>query len=250
MGYDNPTDAFPPSEPPAVKSLLPALLLLPSLAVAQTQPQPAPKPPTLIELNKRAVDVLRELHDTGRELYNSGDATGTLRVYQTALAAVKPFVAHHPAIQKAIADGLTEADKLDGDKAKAFKLHEVIEQVRADLRTESKKLDTVTPEPVQPTPKDPPPMPKMALVGVVTLKGQPLPNGEVTLVSLNLPVPRVFTAKTDADGRYQFPFPPPAEYAAIVTGAGVPAKYQTTNSSGLRVSVGANPPTVLDLNLQ
>ena len=114
-----------------MKSLLLALLLLlPAVAIAQ----PAPKPPTLADLSKKAVDVLRVLHDRGADLYNAGDAPGAVKVYQTALGAVSPFVAHHPAIQKAIADGLAEAEKADGDKAKAFKLHEVIELVRADLR--------------------------------------------------------------------------------------------------------------------
>lgn len=253
MGYDNTTTDASPFGVPAVKSLLPALLLLPAVALAQ--PQPAAKPPALAELNKRAVDVLRDMHDLGRDFYNAGDAVGTLRVYQTALRTVSPFVAHHPAIQKAIADGLAEADKLDGDKAKAFRLHEVIEQVRTDLRAEAKKLEAEpkTPEPATPkdppaTPKDPTPA-KVALAGVVTLKGKPLANGEVTLVSLNLPAPRVFTAKPDAAGKYEFVTLPPAEYAVIVTGPGVPTKYQTTDSSGLRATVKAAGAT-LDWNLQ
>ncbi len=240
-----------------MKSLLLALLiLLPAVAVAQ----PAPKPPTLADLSKKAVDVLRVLHDRGADLYNAGDAAGAVKVYQTALGAVSPFVAHHPAIQKAIADGLAEAEKADGDKAKAFKLHEVIELVRADLRTEAKKLDAEpvpkTPDPT-PKPKDADPKPKdldpkpvaPVLLGVVTLKGKPLATAEVTLVSLTLPTPRAFTAKTDAEGKYQFATLPPAEYVVIVTGAGVPAKYQTTDTSGLRLSVKAGGATV-DLSLQ
>ena len=239
-----------------MKSLLLALLLLPAVAVAQ----PAPKPPTLADLSKKAVDVLRVLHDRGADLYNGGDAPGAVKVYQTALGAVSPFVAHHPAIQKAIADGLAEADKADGDRAKAFKLHEVIEQVRTDLRAEAKKLEAdpvpKTPDPVvPPKPKDPDPMPKdpppapTALSGVVTLKGKPLAGADVVVVSLTLPAPRVFLAKTDAEGKYAFATLPPAEYVVIVTGAGVPAKYQTTDTSGLRATVKAGG-TTADLNLQ
>ncbi len=218
-----------------MKSLLPALLLLvPAVAVAQ----PPAKPPTLADLNKAAVDILRDMHDRGRELYNSGDAAGTLRVYQTALGTVKPFVAHHPAIQKAITDGLAEAANADGDKARAFKLHEVIEQVRADLRTETKKLEAgpKTPDPVVP-PK--PPAPKAALSGIVMRAGKPLAGAEVVVVSLNVPAPRVHVAKTAADGKYVFDTLASGEYVVIVTGAGVPAKYQTTDTSGLRAKVTA-----------
>ncbi len=236
-----------------MKSLLLALLLLlPAVAVAQ----PAPKPPTLADLSKKAVDVLRVLHDRGADLYNAGDAPGAVKVYQTALGAVSPFVAHHPAIQKAIADGLAEAEKADGDKAKAFKLHEVIELVRADLRTEAKKLDAEPmPKSPDPKPKDPDPKPKEPqpaapiLQGVVTLKGKPLAGADVVVVSLNLPAPRVFLAKTDAEGKYQFATLPPAEYVVIVTGAGVPAKYQTTDTSGLRATVKAAGAT-MDWGLQ
>lgn len=224
-----------------MKSLLLLLLLLPTVAIAQPKSDPPPKPPTLSELNKRAVDILRDMHDAGRDFYNAGDAAGTLRVYQTALRTVAPFVAHHPAIQKAIADGLVEAEKLDGDKARAFKLHEVIEQVRADLRAAIRKLDeepTPKPkDPVEPKPKDPP-VAKAALSGVLTFRGKPpMAGAEVTIVSLNLPAPRVFTAKTDAEGKFTFATLPPAEYAVIVTGAGVLAKYQTTDTSGLRITL-------------
>ena len=234
-----------------MKLLLPALLLLlPAVADAQ----PPAKPPTLADLNKAAVDILRDMHDRGRELYNSGDAAGTLRVYQTALGTVKPFVAHHPAIQKVIDDGLAEAAKADGDKAKAFKLHEVIEQVRADLRTETKKLGAApkSPDPVvPPKPKDPvvPPTPMAALSGVVALKGKPLAGAEVAVVTLDVPAPRVHVAKTTTDGKFAFDTLPPAEYVVIITGAGVPTKYQTTDTSGLRATVKAGG-TTLDLNLQ
>lgn len=230
-----------------MKHLLPVVLLvLP--AVAAAQPQPPAKPPTLAELNRKVVDILRAMHDRGADLYNAGDASGAVKVYQTALATVTPFVSHHPAILKAITDGLADAEKGDGEKAKAFRLHELIEQVRADLRAEVKKLEEAKkPDPVPP--KDPPSVPKPALSGIVTLKGQRLVGVEVTVVSLNLPVSRVFTAKTGGDGKYDFGVLPPAEYAVIVTGGGVPAKYQTTDTSGLRAKVKGDY-TEIDFKLE
>lgn len=246
-----------------MKHLLPLLLLPAAVAVAQ----PPAKPSAFPDLNKLAVEVLRVQHDRGADLYNAGDAAGAVKVYETALGTVSPFLAHHPAIQKAIADGMLDARKADGEKVRAFKLHELIEQVRADLRTETKKLedeakkptpvappvkpkDPPMPKPKDPPvkPKNPPVPPKAALSGVVTLKGKPLPEGEVVVVSMNVPAPRVSVAKIE-NGTYTFPVLPPGEYVVVLQGALVPAKYQTTDTSGLRATVAVSGNT-LDLKLE
>lgn len=238
-----------------MKFLLPLLLLPVTVAVAQ----PPAKPPTLAALNTVAVEVLRVQHDRGADLYNAGDAAGAVKVYETALGTVSAFLPHHPAIQKTITDGMLDARKADGDKAKAFKLHEVIEQVRADLRTETKRLEAEAKKstPVDPPvkPKDPPvkpkePMtPKPALSGTVMLKGKPLAGADVVIASLNQAEPRVFVTKTGPDGKYSFDKLPPAEYVVVVQGAQVPAKYQTTDSSGLRAKVTPGG-TAMDLELK
>ena len=242
-----------------MKFLFPLLLLPMSVAVAQ----PPAQPPTLIDLNKQAVEALRVQHDRGADLYNAGDGAGAVKVYETALGTVSAFLAHQPGIQKTITDGMLDARKADGDKARAFKLHEVIEQARTDLRTETKKLEAEAkkPDPVAPPvkpaeppakPKEPPAKPKEpmpALSGLVVLKGQPLAGADVLVVSLNQVEPRVFVAKTGPDGKYAFAKLPPADYVVTVADARVPAKYQTTDTSGLRAKVTASG-TALDLKLE
>lgn len=244
-----------------LRRTLAAILLLTSVAFAADPPPAKPLAPT--DLDRLAVDTLRAVHDRGADLYNAADAPSAYRIYEGALLTVSPFLAHRPAVQKVIADGLTEAGKLDAVKARAFRLHEVIETVRGDLRKEIKKADeeakkpdagpqrVLPPAPVKPA--DPPKPTTGTLSGVVTLDGQPVAGATVTVVSLDLPAPRVFSAVTDAAGRYTFPDPLPAsKYAVMLTpdGAGkVPAKYRSTLSSGLAVVV-AGGPVVGDLALE
>ena len=211
----------------------------------------AQSPPTLADLEKRAVDVLRDVHNRGAELYNRGDAAGCYRMYEGALVAVRPFLAHRPAVTKTLDDGLADVAKSpDGVKVQAFRLHELIETIRADLKAEPKKAtsESKAPPPKTPTPATPPA--KTGTVkGMVTLDGQPLAAAEVTVVTLDLPRPRVFTAKV-ADGAYAFADAlPTGKYVLIVTGKGVPEKFGTTLTSGLRVEV-AGGPSELNLDLK
>ena len=232
--------------------------------------------------DKVVVDSLREVHHVGRELYNTGkDFGGTYRIYQGALMAVKPLLTHRPEVQKSIDAGLAAAEKEPEMARKAFLLHETIEKTRGTLRTAEtkipeskkpeegkkpeapvKKPDTPAKKPEEvktvapsPKPKAPDDMGKKpaggpGFRGKVTLNGKPLSGVDVTLVSLDLPKPRVFSATTQADGQYAPAEAIPAsKYVVIVTGKGVPEKYTTTTTSPLRVEV-KQPPTVFDIDLK
>ncbi len=240
--------------------LLLAVVACFALALGARAADPPPAT-THADLDKLAVEVLKDLHNRGADLYNAADAPGALRLYEATLRAIGPFLAHRPKLQAAIADGLAEVGKGDGAKAQAFRLHEVIDQVRNDLKAAmtadaepkpgEKKSD---PKPGDPKsdPKPPEPPAVGSLGGVITLDGQPLGKADVTLVSLTLSKPRVFTAATDAAGQFAFPAElPPGTYAVMVTG-GVkppPAKYQSTMTSGVELVVKGGPNTA-DVKLQ
>lgn len=203
-----------------------------------------PKLPDTKAFDKTVIDALRAIHNKGADLYNTTkDYPAAYRLYQGALESVKPLLAHRPAAQKLIDDGLTAADKEADAARKAFILHETIESVRKNLKvangfqkTEDKK------------PKDPevPPMPKpkdenATVSGKLTLAGKPLAAGEVTIVSLNLPAARVFTTEV-VKGEFKFAEPiPPAKYAAIITGKDVPQKYHLVTTSELRFEFTPGP---------
>jgi hypothetical protein len=226
-------------------------------AFGLAQPPAVPRPPTLTDLDRIAIDVLRDVHNRGAELYNRGYPAECYRMYEGALITVRPFLAHRPAVQKKLDDGLAEvAASPDGVKVQAFRLHELIEQVRADLKAEVKKAEAEKaeakppdqPQPAKPEPKDPPAAGTGQVKGVVTLDGQPVGGGEVFFVTLEQPLPRVFAAEV-RDGAYSVAGEMPAgKYAVIVTGKSVPEKFRTTLTSGLRLDVagGAND---IDLRL-
>lgn len=284
--------------------MLSALVLAATLFVSTRAAAEDPKLPDVKAFDKLVIDTLRDVHNKGADLYNaSKDFTGTYRMYQGALATVRPLLAHRPEAQKIIDAGLTAAEKESDVARKAFLLHEAIEGVRKNLKTaigerkpdepkksddkkpeepkkseEKKKTDDPKPEPpakkpegkkeekkksddtpiapppkpVEPKgkPKEPvPPQltanrakadpPTASVSGKITLVGKPLPEGEVTFVSLNQPLPRVFTA-TIKDGEFKFKEAiPPGKYAGMITGKGVPEKYHLINTSGLRVELAA-----------
>ena len=106
------------------------------------------------EATKLALDALKDVHNRGADLYNDGDPVGCLRMYQAALITVRPFLVHLPAVQKLIDTGLAEAqsyepgptplEKAQTAKRQAFRLHELIEQVRAELKLAIAKNDATT----------------------------------------------------------------------------------------------------------
>jgi hypothetical protein len=249
---------------PRFSHLVVTLLVL-TATVRAADPPAATSTPNA-ELDRLAVEVLKDLHNRGADLYNAADAPGALRLYEATLRSVGPFLAHRPKVQAAIADGLAEAFKLDGAKAQAYRLHELIDQVRNDLKTATKVVPEVKlgERKGDPTPgdgktegksapnPDAPPAPVVGtLAGKLTLDGMPVPKAAVTLVSLTLPKPRVFTAQSTADGTFTFTDLPPANYSLMVTGGAkpLPGKYESTQTSRLEVVVKAGSNTS-DVNLQ
>ena len=238
--------------------LLGALLMAASTGEAHSQTPPAGL--TAPQLEQAASDVLKEVHNRGADLYNRGDPAAAYRMYEGALSVVRPFVAHRPAILKAIEDGLNETAKTDGAKIQAFRLHEVIEQVRADLKAEIARAaeakpaqaPKTTPLPLPKPVETPKPVEKASpmIAGRLLVKGKPLEASDVTLVSLDQKLPRVFTATSNERGEFQFADAIPlGQYAAMVTGKGVSARYTTVSTSPLRIEVGASA-TPLNFELE
>jgi hypothetical protein len=192
-------------------------------------------------LDRIAVDTLKEVHNLGADLYNVADAVGAYNTFRAALKTVSPFLAHRPDVQKKIADGLTTADKETTAKARAFRLHELIEAVRADLlKPEEKPKPEVLPKPELPAIPLPPPTPVVltgTVEGTVTFLGKPISGATVYLVSLNAKNgPRVYNAKTSDAGQYLFSDPlPHGIYSVLVESNIVPQKYRLTQTSPLEL---------------
>ncbi|QDU22672.1 carboxypeptidase-like regulatory domain-containing protein [Urbifossiella limnaea] len=237
--------------------------------------------------DKALRDSLAGVHNSGADLYNQGkDYAGAFRLYEGALRTSRPLLAHRPATQAAIDDGLAAAARESDAAKKAFLLHEAIEKVRSDLKEpvkgavvpEPKKTvtpepkKTVTPEPKKTTEPEPKktttPEPKKTTVpevkkgaaggpevkGKVTYKGQPVADATLTFTTLDrmVGVPAV-TAKTGADATYRATLVA-GRYAVTVTAtangkAVLPARYAAADTSGLTFVAPAGAST-FDVDLQ
>ncbi len=207
-------------------------------------------------LDKTIVASLRDIHDRGADLYNqSKDYPAAYRLYEGSLLTVKPLLAHRPDVQKTIEDRLAAAGKDPDPARKAFLLHEAIEKVRAELKgaapspkppTDVKPKDPkeTTPKPKEAVPKPKEPKAAVTVAGKVTVLGKPLAEGTVTFVSLDQKAPKVASGMVK-DGSYSVKDLPAGKYAVAVTSdkaGAVPAKFATTDTSGLtfQVQAGAN----------
>ncbi len=232
-----------------------ALLMFAGSAAFAADPKPD------ASLNQSISDSLREVHDRGAELYNKfGDHSGAYRLYEGALLAVKPLLGNRPDVQKIIADGLKKAALEPIAGQRAFLLHETIEKVRAELKPAGAKGKEATPkskvEP-KPKPKTSEPKPKatakaIGVSGKVSVKGKALEAGTVTFVSLDKKSPKVVSAPVK-NGSYSVKELPAAKYAVAVSSdkpGDVPAKFTTTDTSGLTYQSGADAPGTLDIDLK
>jgi hemoglobin len=94
------------------------------------------KQPDTKALDKQLYDTLRDVINTGRDLFNRfGDYSGCYRVFQGSLMTAKPLLAHRPDLQKVIDAGLAEAGGLAYMHQRAFALRKTLDTVRAGLKS-------------------------------------------------------------------------------------------------------------------
>lgn len=220
------------------------LLLGGLLACVATAPGQLPKShspadrsmtPTLrtTDLDKNVLDTLKEVHNRGAELYNVGDHVGAFRIYQGGLIVAKPFLAHRAKQQETIREGLEQIEKSNADpKLKAFRLHEVIEQIRGELKDELKKAaDQVNPA-------------EAAATGRVTFAGKPAGGVAVSFVPANAKL-AMATTKSGPDGGFQFATTlPVGTYLVTLVGEEIPANYAKPETTPLKADLKAGVNTL------
>src|SRR2546423_754178 len=119
--------------------------------------------------DQRTLETLKAVHNRGADLYNAGEHAAAFRLYQGALLVTRGFLDHRPAVLKVIDDGLHEVEAAESNAGlKGFRLHEVIGQVRADLKGVWRAARAAAAAPAR-------------LTGVVTAGGRPLPHVTVIL---------------------------------------------------------------------
>src|SRR5262249_36934147 len=75
----------------------------------------------------------RGVLNRGADLYNSGDISGSYRLFEGALMAVKPMLKHRPELQKAIESGVAGAERDPAMWRRAFALRGVLVKIRREV---------------------------------------------------------------------------------------------------------------------
>jgi hypothetical protein len=200
--------------------------------------------------DKQAAEALRDVHDRGAELYNSGDAAAGYRLYQGGLIVARGLLGHRPELQKLISDGLADAERQASVARRAFVLHELIEKVRVDLRgRKTGESITVPPREIKPG-KKPEVKPagavgevKGGVIGRVLWQGKPIAGVDVLFVTLGRQPPKVYETTTAAQGVYTVADIAPGRYVVLITAGPnaevkkLPERYATATTSPLVIDV-------------
>lgn len=120
------------------RGLLTACLLLTMSCLASAGQEPVADSKAL---EGQLFTTLRDVINRGREYYNDGDPSACFYMFQGALQVTRASLAHRPELQKAIAEGLAEAERQPDMRRRAWVLRGVLDKVRAEIRTETAKVD-------------------------------------------------------------------------------------------------------------
>lgn len=126
-----------------------SLLAVCLVAVSQAHGVAADEKPDTKALDVALRRTLYDIINYGALTYNRGDVGECYRIYQNALLTASLVLTHHPKIQKSINEGLAEAAKLPTLDERAFKLRELLDKVRNDLRGGAPPSPAVPPSPAQ-----------------------------------------------------------------------------------------------------
>ncbi|MEZ6140080.1 MAG: carboxypeptidase-like regulatory domain-containing protein [Zavarzinella sp.] len=209
-----------------------------------------------------ASESLRDIHDRGAKLYNDGDPLSCYRMFQGGLEVAARFLKHRPELQKRIAERTQKIDVEQSMAKKAFLMHELIEEVRTELRKKStgSKVEVVDipPRNVPDQQKKTPMVPQVkdvdqGVVGKLLLNGKPIPKATIWYVTLGANPPRVYQTQTTEQGGYQIKELAKGNYLVLVTSDSaknyaIPAEYGLASSTPLKFEL-KDFPAKIDLLL-
>jgi hemoglobin len=82
-------------------------------------------------------DALKDAINRGADLYDfNRDAAGCAALYEGALITIRPLLRHHPKLQKKVDEALAEAKATPNPVQRAFRLNEVLRDIRKALAGE------------------------------------------------------------------------------------------------------------------
>ncbi len=94
----------------------------------------AASPPSPKELDRTVYATVSAVMNEAAALYNAGNPTASAYLFRGALMSLDPLLNHRPELQKAIRQGLAEAQRLPEIDRRAWALHYVAARVQTDVR--------------------------------------------------------------------------------------------------------------------
>ncbi len=86
-----------------------------------------------MDLESKIATSLKEIINTGADIYNLGDVTGCYRLYQGALIVYKPFFNHRPKVQTIIAESMEKSKSAEKESDRAFILRTALDEIRTEI---------------------------------------------------------------------------------------------------------------------
>ncbi|HYT93215.1 MAG TPA: hypothetical protein VEL76_31140 [Gemmataceae bacterium] len=215
--------------------------------------------------DKMLRDALRTVINRGADLYNQNrDYLGCYRLYHGALLAVRPLLEQYPDLQAVIDAGVQKAEMVPVPWQRAFALREVLDRVRERLGGAPAVTDDKKGDDKGKTDKDKgktdkkgaeklPAPPRLS--GKVTIKGEPLTSGYVTLIAADQ---QRFSASIRPDGTYTFRSASlkPGRYRVLVEESPgekarqiIPQEFRDAATSSLMVELEKGT-TIHDINIR
>lgn len=201
------------------------------------------------KIDQQLLLILRDVHDRGASLHNNGDSSGCYRMYQGGLLVARQMLGHRTELQKTITTGLQNAEREQLIGNRAIKLHELIEQVRAELTKAPKKAGpeqiTIPPRivPDEPKPKATIGEAPEGVVGRVLWQGKPLSEVDVTFVTLGRIYPRSHATRSGPQGVYSIAKIPAGTYFVVLspsplcTVKKLPERYATLPTTPIKIEL-------------
>jgi hypothetical protein len=145
---------------------------LTALLVAVVPQERATAQPKDYKLDPAAIDAmvyttLRDVIQRGAPIYNAGDFDSCYHLYEGALIAVKPMLAHRFSLQQEVGKALIVAERTSEVQKRAWVLREAMDLVRSETKGKNEGPG--------------PGVPTGTMRGKITVDGQPLMAGKVIL---------------------------------------------------------------------
>jgi hemoglobin len=109
-----------------------AIILLATAGLAAAD-QPA-EPLSRKALDEAVYDLTRDMLAEGAQLYNAGYQTACAYLFRGALTSMAPLLDHRPDLQRAVRQGLANAQRMASVDDRAWALHYLLVRVQTDLR--------------------------------------------------------------------------------------------------------------------